>query len=399
MTKKININTGEKMECCGCFACMNICPKNAIKIYRDEQGFDYPVADEQSCVACGLCIKVCNKTLSYKRPVIACFAAKNKDRDVVLSSSSGGIVDALCKFIIAQKGIVYAVSYNENFEVVYKRAEKYEDCKNFRKSKYVQANPNRTFEEIYNDLINKKIVLFVGSSCYVSGLKSYLNLKKCDINNLYTVDFICHGVPSPGIFQEYVAFINEKCNVSDIIFRNKKNNVGENFNIAWKYGKYSCSIIYDDGRREVDSLKSRIYLNLFTSNNCLRPHCYECKYIGTDKSGDITVADYWGIEQEHREFADQFGVSAVMVHSIKGQELFDSCDNINRINSSIESISKKQGMLRSASPKGEQYDKFWNDYRKHDFRYIAKKYGEYSFMGKIRSTKLYALWVKIRYGE
>ncbi len=400
MNKKAeNIKAIKKQDCCGCTACVSICPVNAIQMNRDEQGFDYPVVDSKRCCECGLCLKACQNTIQYKYNILSCYAAKNCNEEVVLTSSSGGIVDAFCKSIISKKGVVYAASYNENFELIYKRADTYDMCKCFRRSKYVQADLKRIFLQIYEDLLEKKKVLFVGTSCYVSGLRSYLSLKKCDIKNLYLIDFICHGVPSPALFADYVAFVNEKKNLLDIVFRNKRKTDGEKLKVPWKYGKYSCSLVYNDGYREVDSLKSRVYLNLFTSNNCLRPQCYKCNFIGTKKAGDITVADYWGIEDAHPQFADQQGVSAVMVHTKQGQELMNDCEDIIKIDSSIEKISKKQGMLRSASLKGNRYNEFWQDYKKHEFKYLAKKYGEYSLIGKIRQSKMYLLWVRIKYGE
>lgn len=397
MIETQSISVKKKYECCGCTACINICPKDAIHMERDEQGFNYPIVDDSRCVECGLCLKTCTTSLHYKYKVISCYAAKNNEEDVVLLSSSGGIVDAFCKEIISRKGIVYASCYNNSFELVYKRATSYEECKAFRRSKYVQSSLKGIFQQIYEDVKQKKTVLFVGSSCYVSGLRAYLTSKKIDCSSLYLIDFICHGVPSPGVFEKYVRFINDNNNLADIVFRNKRKKTGEKLDIPWQYGRYSCSLEYKDGHREVDSLKSRIYLNLFTSNICLRPQCYKCNYIGIEKPGDITVADFWGIENEHPDFADQQGVSAIMIHTKQGQELFKSINNIYKETSSIDKISRKQGMLRSASKKNEQYEEFWEDYKKYNFRFIAKKYGEYNLIGKIRQSRLYSVWVKLKY--
>lgn len=397
--KERNVSVIEKKDCCGCTACMCICPINAIHMCRDEQGFDYPLVDSAHCVECGLCLTVCQKSVEYKYNVLSCYAAKNDEENIVLESSSGGVVDAFCKKVIAKNGIVYAACYNEKFELVYKREEDYENCRKFRRSKYVQANLKNIFQQVYEDLIEQKEVLFVGTTCYVAGLRSYLDTKKCETHKLYLVDFICHGVPSPGLFAKYVSFINKNKNISDIVFRNKRKVTGEKLDIPWKYGRYSCSLIYNDNSCEVDSLRSRIYLNLFTSNICLRPHCYKCDFIGIEKSGDITVADYWGIEEAHPDFADHEGVSAIMVHTDQGQKMLDSCNNILKIESSIDKMSRKQGMLRAASLKGKRYDEFWNDYKSHTFAYLAKKYGEYNMIGKVRQSKIYSLWAKIRYGE
>lgn len=395
----MKIEDSKKESCCGCTACSSVCPKSAISMKIDEQGFEYPVINESLCIECGICLNVCTKISTYKYPVYNCYAAKNKDKDVVLSSSSGGIIDALCKTILRMNGVVYGAAYNEDFKLIYKKAKTEGECLAFRGSKYVQACLGSTFQDILQDLKENKKVLFIGPSCYVGGLRSYLEMKKCDMSELYTVDFICHGVPSPGVFKDYIKFINPNNNLADVVFRNKKDVSGNKLPIPWKYGKYNCSLVYKDGQREVNTAKSRIYLNLFTSNNCLRPHCYNCDFIGVEKSGDITVADYWGIDEAHSEFADENGVSAVMIHTEKGCELFEGCHNIEYIKSSMDNISRKQGMLRAASSRGSDYEKFWEDYYKKDFLYIARKYGEYSFIGRLRLSKLYYFYSKIRYGE
>lgn len=395
----MKISDIEQNECCGCSACINACPKSAISVQTDKQGFLYPQIDNSNCIDCGICYKVCKQSLEHKYPVLKCYAAKNTNLEVVMSCSSGGVVDAFCKTILNEHGVVYGAGYNENFELVYKKARTIDECHSFRGSKYVQANPGKVYEEILTDLKSNVKVLYIGPSCYVAGLRSFLEQRKCDENNLYTIDFICHGVPSPGVFAKYVQFVNQDNTLKDIIFRNKKDKNGEKMPVPWKFGNYNCALVYKNGRREVNTLKTRIFLNLFTSNNCLRPHCYCCDFIGTAKAGDITVADYWGIEKVHSDFADNYGVSAVMIHTMKGQSLFENTHNIDCIKSSVEKISLKQGMLRAASPKGECYDEFWNDFYNNDFSYIAKKYGDYSFMGMVRHSKLYSLYSRIRYGE
>lgn len=395
----MNINNIKKEECCGCGCCLNSCPKKAISMCVDEQGFMYPKIENELCVDCGICYTSCIKSHEYKYSVQNCYAVKNKDKDIVLSSSSGGVVDAFSKAIFKMKGVVYGATYNQKFELIYKRAENLDESIGFRGSKYVQADLKSSFHKVYMDLKVGRPVLFIGTSCYVAGLRSFLDVKKCDISNLFTIDFICHGVPSPGLFKKYVKYIDNDNTLQDIQFRNKKNRKGDKLTIPWKYGKYNCALVYKDGKREINTLKSRIFLNMFTSNNCLRPHCYQCEFIGQNKSGDITVADYWGIDDVHSEFADNYGVSAVMIHTAKGQVLFDACDETDYIVSSMDKISLKQGMLHNASPKGACYDKFWIDYCNKDFEFMAKKYGEYNIIGKIRQTKLYSLYSKIRYGN
>lgn len=399
MIQIYNVGNKEKNTCCGCTACLDLCPKKAIRMEVDDQGFKYPTVNQSLCNNCGLCIKVCDNSINYKYDVLSSYAAKNVDEDIVLTSSSGGVVDAFCKKVILNGGAVYGVCYDESFKLVYKRASCYEECKKFRKSKYVQVDVEGIFQQIYNDLYTGIPVLFIGTACYISGLKSYLHFKKCNTDKLFLIDFICHGVPSPRVFKDYVDFVNQHKDLNDIIFRNKQKENGKKLNHPWKYGNYSCSLVFKNGRREVDTLKSRVFLNLFTSDICLRPQCYNCKYIGIQKSSDITVADYWGIDKEHPKFHDSNGVSAVMIHTLKGEELFNSLENINKIETTVEKISNKQGMLRSSSKKNEKYDEFWEDYKNYNFKFIAHKYGQLSFSGMLRNSKIYKLWSKFRYGE
>lgn len=397
----MNIENIKKTDCCGCTGCKSICPQNAITMQPDEQGFLYPSIDEEKCNDCGLCFKVCTASNSYKKKAIDCFAAKNKDAVVIANSSSGGVSNALAKLTIDNGGVVYGVAYDDELNVVTMKAESYSELEKFYGSKYVQTDERDCFSNIYNDLKKNKNVLFFGTSCHVAGLLSFLEKKRCDVSGLITVDLICHGVPSPKLFREYISFIGGKEKIKNVHFRNKKDKSGSGLLTApWRFGTYNCGLEYKNGKREVNSLKSRLYLNLFTSNNCLRPSCYQCQYIGEEKPADITIADYWGIEEAHPEMADNYGVSALIIHAGKGLEFLNSCKDLEVIGSTIEKIARKQGMMSKASPKAVTYEQFWRDYKKKGFAYVAKKYGGYNFRGLLRnSTFLHGLWTKIRYGN
>ena len=386
-----NISGLNKEQCCGCTACKSICPINAISMVKDEQGFKYPNISEE-CVNCGLCIKVCpslNKQ-DISTPVLNVRAVKHKDDGIRKQSSSGGIGYALCEWVINQGGIVFGVSYDDHFNVITTKASSLEECKKFFGSKYVQTDLRETFAEICSFLLQGKNVLFFGTSCHVAGLYSLLDTKKIDCTNLLTVDLICHGVPSPELFSDYIKFINKKRTVEKFEFRTKK--------LPWldNNENYGCTITYKNGRQEINTLRARLYLNVFQSNNCLRPYCYTCPYTKPDKPSDITISDFWGIQNIAPEFYDELGVSGVICHSQKGQNVLNNLENIITLESTIESLKARQANLKKPSQKPTSYDAFWKLYKEKGFMAIAKNYAGYNISGWLKRSWAYKVLRRIK---
>ena len=376
-----NVSKITKEECCGCSGCFAICPKNAITMQTDKEGFLYPSVDSKACIDCGLCVNVCEEKFNYKTATINAYAGKNKNDAVLKKSSSGGVSHALCAEIIRRKGVVYGVVYDNKYRVIVTRAEDAESCDAFYGSKYVQADPHDSFRMVKVDLKNGKDVLYFGTSCYIAGLLSYLTTAKVKLDNLYTVDLICHGVPSPKVFADYIKWLGDRMEKFEFRTKNK----------PWGYGSknFGCTITTIDGKQHTDTLKSRVFLNIFFSNNCLRPHCHNCEFCGIQKPADITIADYWGCKDEEPEFFTEKGVSAILVHSEKGNQLLHAADELELKKTSIEKIEKKQGNLHHPSRKNPQKNVFWNDYFNNiDFSYIAKKYGNYKIKARLKR------WVK-----
>ena len=213
--------------------------------------------------------------------------------------------------------------------------------------------------------------------------------KKCSTEKLITVDLICHGVPSPKIFRDYIAFLNKGSKRLDhFSFRTKK--------FPWGYGSksFGCTIYWKNGREETDSARARLFLNLFFSNNCIRKHCHFCEYCGFDKPADITIADYWGLKEAHPTFFDERGVSAVITHNDKASQFFKSTD-VLWVDSSIEKISLKQANMSHPSPQSAQCNEFWKDYNKGGFMAVAKKYGGYNIKGIIHRSWMFKIINKI----
>lgn len=385
----MNVQSIEKKDCCGCTACAYVCPTKAIEMKPDEKGFIYPIVNER-CINCGMCVKVCEDKKSYNT-CYSGYAVKNTDKEVLDKSSSGGVSYALCKAIIDMGGVVYGVAYTDDYQVVTKRAQTIEECYAFYGSKYVQTNPEDTFAAAFEDLKNGKRVLYFGTSCHIAGLYSFLKTRKCSLENLYTVDLICHGVPSPLLFKEYIDFLRKDGRgFEGFSFRTKK--------FPWGYGSanFGCTIYWKNNKCEVETARSKIFLKLFFSNNCLREYCHTCPYAGINKPADLTIADYWGIKDEHPEFYDSHGVSAVLVQTKKGEELLKNLQDVDLLESSIDKIKRKQGNLNVPSPKNPESDVFWEKYHTHGFEEIAKDYGGYNFEGKLKSTRLYNLYFRMR---
>lgn len=374
-----NISSIKKDECCGCSGCKSVCPKNAIIMKPDSEGFLYPKVNDK-CINCGLCLKVCKNKSQFTKEneFIKVYAAKNRSEEVLMKSSSGGISRALCEYFIKNNGVVYGVVYNEDNEVIVQREENLKDTEKLYGSKYVWANPKDTLEQVYEDLKNDKSVLFIATSCFVAGLKSFLEVKKCSMDNLYTVDLICHGTPSPLLFKDYIDYLQKKYDFEHFEFRTKTH--------PWGYGSknFGCTIYKKNGEKIVDTVDSKLYLQLFFSNYALRPYCHNCEFASLDKPADITIADYWGLKNEHPKFFDEKGVSALIIHNSKGDDLIKKLDNITYIESTIEKVSKKQANLNHPSPAPNDRKDFWDLYYKKGFKAVCKKYTDLNTKAKIK---------------
>lgn len=304
----------EKKECCGCTACSSICPQECIRMTEDEEGFLYPVVERNRCIGCHLCEKVC----PIKKEILPdsgrhAFVSRIKDEEVLMNSSSGGAFTALSRLAIAEGYMVYGGAYDKNFEVVHDRAVSNEEAKKFRGSKYVQSHLGNVFQEIKVQLDKDKKVLFSGTPCQCAGLLSYLG-KTYD--NLLTVDFVCHAVPSPKVWRHYKEYLVRKYNskIKNINFRSKV------------YG-YHCStmkIDMENGKTQKRGMNTDLFLKSFFFNVSCRPSCYDCHFKTVDRVCDITLFDCWNITRfvpEKKE--DDRGYSAVICHNEKGSQFFE----------------------------------------------------------------------------
>lgn len=310
------IKIENKELCCSCQACFNICPKGAILMKEDVEGFKYPLIDKSKCIGCNLCEKVCpilnRKNSSNKRkPDI--YAAWSKSNEIRIDSTSGGIFTELAKVIYQEKGMVCAAIYNEDWMVEHYLSSEEKDLDNLRSSKYLQSDIGKSYSKIKNALLQNKKVLFCGSPCQVAGLYGYLQK---DYEKLITVDFICRGMNSPKIFKKYLKTLEQKykSKVTKIKFKNKIN--------GWH--NFSTKIDFEDGKTYVGGRYTDSYMvGYLKYNTFMRPSCYDCKFKQLPRKADITLADFWGIEKIDKSLDEDKGTSMILINSSKGEELFE----------------------------------------------------------------------------
>ncbi len=369
-----------KNKCCGCTACMNICPKQAISMKNDEEGFLYPEIDKEKCIGCGLCKKICAFQNGYELEnhlsEIEVYATKNKLDEVRMNSASGGMFYTIAKYILNQNGVIYGVVFDKDFHAKHVRTDNLDGIKKMMGSKYSQSELGKTYSDIKKDLQDKKVVLFTGTPCQVAGLNKFL--ENIDKNNLILVDLVCHGTPSPLLFQEYINFIE----------KTKRKKIKEYYHRSKKKGwEHTEEIRYDDGTSDYKSRLSQTWKRIFNSNLSLRPSCYSCNYTNINRTGDITIADFWGIEQYDNKFADDKGVSLVIVNTIKGQNIFKQIRGELSVNKRKieEAINKNPQLISQTKIDYSDREKFWNEYKIKGFKYIASKYGGYNNIGKFKN--------------
>lgn len=361
------IKVKNSADCCGCSACQQICPKNAISMIPDALGFLYPKVDFDKCIDCKLCEKVCSFNDNYETPdsfdkPIA-YGCKIKDDVERAKSQSGGAFAALSSVVLDMNGTVYGAAYLDKYHVGHKRAINIEERDDLRRSKYVQSNVNDCFRLVKDDLKNGLVVLFSGTACQIAGLKSYLKLSRTDMQNLYTIDIICHGVPSPRFWKDYLVFREKERNqtIEKFIFRDKT--------IAGWHDHIE-SFIWADGTKTW----SREYTRIFYLSVMNRKSCSNCHFTNLRRLSDVTISDFWGVEKQDEKFgSDDKGTSLILINTPKGNKLF------KQIEDNLDCIVAKQDAFMQPNLMHPTYehpdrDYFEKAYAKKGFEYLYKKY-------------------------
>lgn len=295
-----------KEKCCGCYACTNACPVHAIEMTMDEEGFFYPQADEQKCISCGKCVQVCPmQAKPENHSMMRFFGVKLKDKGERLKSSSGGAFYALAKLCLKKQGLVCGVAYDQQLSVRHMLAENEAELDRLRGTKYVQSSIGTVYADIRKALSLDRYVLFSGTPCQVAGLKNYLGR---EYEKLLCIDLICHGVPSPMIWNRYIREISAPQRVTAVNMRGKENGIRH----------ITLDYCLEDGSCIKEEKSQSLYMKGFIQNLYVRPSCYDCPHKGLIRCSDITIGDFWADHEFYPEFADDCGTSSVMVHTHKG---------------------------------------------------------------------------------
>lgn len=364
------INIKEKVKCCGCTACYNICPKQAIKMEADEEGFLYPKVNKEKCIECGLCNKVCPIEIKQKtiEKVQGAFVMRSKDYEVLMNSTSGGFITPLIDYVLSKDGIICAASYDDNFKVVHTIIKEKDEAaiKKIRGSKYVQSYLGDVFSKIKDYLNKKQLVCFVGTTCQVNGLKAYLQK---DYEQLITVDLVCHGSPSPKLWEKYLNYQKEKyhSDIKEIIFRNK----------TYGYHSGTMKICFSNGKTYFGSARVDYMLKSFFKEIASRPICFHCPFKTLERCSDFTIYDCWHAADLVSDLKDDDrGYTNVMVQSNKGMCILEKIKDAYEIypvdnNKAIKLDGSM--VLKSAVPHVRRKE-YYKDLEINELKTHIKKY-------------------------
>ncbi len=361
-------------DCCGCSACASICAHDAISMKPDALGFLYPEVDKDKCVDCGLCDKVCafndhyDKSLNFDKPIA--YAARHKDMSEIETSRSGAAFIAISDYILEQGGVVYGAGYTDHFRVVHKRATTKDERNEFKGSKYVQSDMNMVFRQVKQDLNDGLTVLFSGTPCQTSGLNSYVGKRLRE--NLFLIDIVCHGVPSPFMWRDYIAYLEKKqgAPIVWVDFRDKQK-------YGWKAHHETFKFQGGGGKMS--------FTFLFYKHIMFRKSCGKCLFTNTHRPSDITIADFWGWEKTDPTFnADDKGCSLMLINTEKGRKLFEAVQNrMNTLPANLEDCMQPNLMHPSAiHPERDQFEK---EYAAKGFEYVFHKYCKEKWISKVKS--------------
>lgn len=370
----------DKKNCCFCAACINVCPKSAIVKIEDEMGSYYPKIDESLCIDCGACKRVCDfqkrDQNQFGKKVLKAYGAASKDDELKKKSASGGLFAQLAKVCLDMNGVVYgaAMLYENKLIVKHIRVDNVKNLDLLQGSKYVQSDMGNVYHKVKEDLIGDKMVLFSGTPCQIAALKSFL---KKDYKNLYTIDIICHGVSTQKIFQEYIAFVEnkKKINITNFAFRDKE--VGWGLDAKYEYesnGKIKTKKLY---------YKLSSFYTYYEKAIIHKENCYNCKYSCKDRVGDITLGDFWGVEKNQPDclcenggiIDERKGVSFCLVNSEQGEKLFDKVSEfLDYVDSDFDTISKQNDNLLKPTEMPLNRQNIMELYRTEGYEAIEKMY-------------------------
>lgn len=310
------IESGDESLCCGCRACEQSCPKEALTWEANKEGFFYPVLDKKKCIECGICEKVCpmeNKPM--QNSIKDCFAVQHKNEEILARSSSGGVFRLLADYVLEQDGYVVGCILDENNRPILKMTKSIENLNKMQGSKYLSSDTKDVYKQIKEILKKGDKVLFTGAPCQCAGLLKFL---KKSYDNLWTADFLCHGMPSQKIFDMYIKSLEKKNNshITEIYFRDKEKR-GWGLAFSYKNGK---------GEKKINVGGTDPYQYGFVQGYFNRYSCYTCPFRGEKRLTDFTFCDFWGVENYNTNLNLEKGVSAVTLNTEKARNLKENLE-------------------------------------------------------------------------
>ena len=353
-------------KCTGCGACVQRCPKQCISWEQREFGFRYPQIDKDACVNCGLCEKVCPTDKALEVPVEQkVYAAVHKDTEVLAKSTSGGAFTAIADAIFAQGGIVYGAAMLDGMQVKHIRTSGKDDFEGLRSSKYLQSDTGTTYQMVEQDLKQGKTVLYSGTPCQIDGLKNFLGK---DYENLYTADIVCHGVGSQAYFDKYMDYARERYGkIKALRFRSKEY-------AGWN----CCGVVVVDSSDCLKKIPYRdfdnYYYSYFLSGDIYRKSCYSCKYANTNRVGDFTLGDYWGVEALNLPLQTENGCSLLLVNNQHAMQLLDEIESLDRVETTVEQAAHCNKQLNAPSKLMDSRQNRIGEYESMSGQQIQKEY-------------------------
>ncbi len=366
-----------KENCCGCRACAAVCPCNAIIMNSDNEGFLYPVVDEAVCIDCNKCVSSCPVINSSEKPSEnpSAYWAINSDEKMRVESSSGGVFTVLAEKTINNGGIVFGAAMSDDCRSVrHISVDNIDELHKLRGSKYVQSDIGDSYNRVKEYLDNGKEILFSGTPCQVEGLLGFLGK---DYENLICIDLICHGVPSPKVWEKYIQYVEDTVTsrTESVSFRSKR----------YGWHKFSVLFSFENKKENINTLNDDLFMKAFLRDICLRPSCYSCKFKKLNRQSDITLADFWGVERLLPEIDDDKGVSLVIVHSAKGESLLKSVENrLKSGKTDLDSALKYNTSMLNSVKAHKNRGLFFEKMDDVEFSELVSKYANISLYSRIR---------------
>ena len=369
-------------KCTGCFACMNVCPKNAIICETNQYGKTVPVIQSDKCIECGMCVRICPENTSpEKNYPLKCYAAWSRDEQERKYCSSGGVANEFSRYTVEQGGIVYGAVFGDGLELVHTACGTLAQTERLKGSKYVQSYVGTVYRDLKTQLREGKKVLFVGTPCQIAGVRRYLGK---DYDNLILVDLICHGTPPMEYLKDYVNSITKK-KITDVSFRGKRN---------WRLTLY-------DGNKSVYSRRNKqdSYFTAFLKSLIYRDNCYQCQYAAPERCSDITIGDFWGLDRSSLQVPYGGRISVVLVNTKNGEKMWEKVqDRFYSEARAVEEAVQGNAQLRKPSKCHPDRELFLQNYKKGNFAAAVRTPGMKKEIrkGRIKDSLLYRAARKVK---